>query len=162
MYDSRRLVVIQERGAEEDERRDDKIGDERGDARRGVCLPVEEQQQHHPRDEVNDAERAEGSKLVHVVGERELPGTNERGATADPFDQGNGNGEPEQRKPCERRKHEEAYECRHRCEHDDPHQQRRDQRPRRPASRRDEEDGADVRGGQQRCSRPEDQRLRRQ
>lgn len=147
MYDSRSLVVVQERGAEEDQRRDDEVGDERGNARRGVRLPVQEQQQHHARDEVDDAECAEGSERVHVVRERELSRTDERRPAADPLDQDNRYGEPEQRKPRERRKHEEANERRHRREHDEPDQQPRGERPWRPAPRSDEQHGADVRGG---------------
>lgn len=162
MYDSRSLVVVQERGAEEDQRRDDKVGDERGNARLSVRLPVQEQQQHHARDEVDDAERAEGSERVHVVRERELSRTDKRRPRADPFDHDDRNGEPEQRKPRERRKHEEAEERGHRRKHDEPEQQRRDECARRPAPRSDEQHGADVRRGQQGRRCPEDQRLGRQ
>ena len=162
MYDSRGLVVVQERSAEEDQRRDDEVGDERGDARCGVGLPMEEQEQHHARDEVDDAERAEGSERVHVVREREPSRADERRPRADPLDENDRDSEPEQRQPRERRKHEEADERGHRREHDEPDQERSEKCARRAAPGRDEQDGADVGGRQQRRPCPEDQRLRRQ
>ena len=101
---ARRLVEVDERGAEVEQRRQDEVAEERRHALRGVRLPAEQEEQHRARDEVDDAERAERAERVHVVRSGELPTARERRAHAQPFECGGRNRQAEERQPRERRK----------------------------------------------------------
>jgi hypothetical protein len=59
VYDSRGLVDVEERGAEEQHGRDDHVGEERGDRLRLIPLAPEEDGEPEAGDEVDDRERGQ-------------------------------------------------------------------------------------------------------
>src|SRR5690349_17447955 len=80
------LVDIEQGAAEEEQRTEDEIAEENGDALAVVALAVEQRAQHARRDADDDHERGERAERVHVVGGAERPAADERVAEAEPLD----------------------------------------------------------------------------
>src|SRR5262249_48550418 len=98
---SGRLVDVEQRPAEVEERAQDELREEDADAQAVVALAVEERAEHvccHPDD---DDERAERAERVHVVGHSQPAAADERLAEAGALDHRRGHGEADQGEPRE-------------------------------------------------------------
>ena len=80
---SRRLVEVQERSTQEEQRRENEIGEEERRALRGIRLPVQHDDQRELRDAEDDRERSERPERMGVIGTSELETTSQRSANAE-------------------------------------------------------------------------------
>ena len=98
-----RLVEIQQRRADEEERAEDQVrGGDRGTLA-VVALRVQERAERVARDADDHDERGERPERVHVVGEPELAAAGERAAKRVLLDHRRGHREADQREPRDRR-----------------------------------------------------------
>ena len=103
MYDAGRLVEVQERGAQEDERREDHVGDEEGGPGRVLRLRLEEDAERQARDGEQDHECRQRAGRVDVVGAAEPDGAADRRPDAHALEQRDRHDEPREREPRDRR-----------------------------------------------------------
>ena len=113
-YKPRRLIEVEERRAEEEERRDHEVREECRDADGVVGLPAQQEDEHQPRQEVRDREGRQRPERMHVVGAREGQTAGDGRANTSAFHDSGGNGEPEEGEPRDRREDEEKCEKRSR------------------------------------------------
>ena len=91
---ARFLVEVQERGAEEEERRDHEARDERGDRQGLVAGATQEEEEAALRQEDEDREGREGAERVDEVRPGEPVRAQEGEAEADPFKREHGTTRP--------------------------------------------------------------------
>jgi len=126
---SRRLVVVEQRGAEEEYGRDH---EERQECRRDtleLAGPAEKEEEHRRGQKRHDHQRRERPGGMDVVGPCELEGAAQRWAEAEPLDVRGRHREPDEREPGDRRQHEEAVQKRRREKDDVANRGRDEDRP---------------------------------
>src|SRR4051812_1786427 len=111
-----RLVDIQQCAAEVEERAEDDVGDEMGDALAVLALRPQERDQRQLGDADDDDQRRQRAERVDVVGGAEPPAAAKRVTEAEVLDHRGRDGEPEEREPRDPRQHDEADQERDRCE----------------------------------------------
>src|SRR5256714_12415410 len=67
-YNPRGLIEVEERGPEEEHRRDDQVSEESRDPSRRLAGPVQEQDEHQPHQHEREQERGQRSRRVDAVG----------------------------------------------------------------------------------------------
>lgn len=115
---SGRLVVVQKRGAEQEHRRNDDVGDRGGDPRRQVPEALEQDVKDGAGQEDDDRQRRERAERVHEIGAAELERPPERVGEPATLDQRHRNNEADEREPRETREDEDARKERERDECD--------------------------------------------
>ena len=99
---ARLLVLVEDRGAEEEQRREHDRGEHRSEAL-GLVGELAQRERDHPlADDREDGERREAAEDVDVVGPRELDRARERPADRQRLDQRDGDDQPDEREPDER------------------------------------------------------------
>lgn len=141
--------------ADEDDRREDEVGEEGRCAERGVGLSVQEEKQRGAAEEIDDDERRQRAERVHVVDPRKAARPSHSFTRPEPLGEDRRHREPRKREPGQRREDVEPDEDPHGQEHEDPdHERGQEDTPRRPASE-DEHARADVAEREER--RPQDE-----
>ena len=107
------MVEVEERGAEEDQRRDDDACEERGHAERRLALLAQEEDEDSLREQRQDRQGRERAQRVHVVRAAELCPPLEGRLEADPFDDRRRDGEPDEGEPHQRGHDVEDQQERH-------------------------------------------------
>lgn len=143
-YKPRRLIEVEERRAEEEERRDHEVREECGNANGVVGLSAQQEDEHEPGQEVRDREGRQRSERMHVVGAGEGQAASDGGANTDAFHDGGRNRKPEEGEPRDRREDEEKCEKRRGGENDAPNSDCDEQVSQRRPPLRDD----DARGGE--------------
>jgi len=114
------LVDVQQGSAEEEDRREDEQGKQRGDADRLIPKTVEDDDEHQSAEEDRDHERGERAELVYEVRAREPRAAAERVGEAASLDDRGGNRERDEAEVRERDEVESGND-------DDPlHEQRQE------------------------------------
>jgi len=96
---SRRLVEVQERSAEEEQRRKDQIGEEERRALCSISLSVQHDDQRELRHAEDDRECRERSERMHVIGSPELETSSQRPADPELLIESRRNREADQGEP---------------------------------------------------------------
>jgi len=95
----RGLVGVEDRGADEQDRAEDEVGEEDRAADGDVGLALEEQREQEPRQAVHDGKSGDGTERVDVVRCPEASAALQRPPKADPLDDGRRHGEPDEGEP---------------------------------------------------------------
>ena len=95
------LVVVEQRRAEVEQRRENEVGQEDGDAFGLVGLVAQQEAEAEPREEIDDRERRQRSERVRVVGTAQAESALDRRAWSGSFQQRDRNGKPNEREPGE-------------------------------------------------------------
>jgi len=101
-YNPRRLIEVEERGPEEEDRRDDEVSEEACDPRRRLPGSVQKQDEHEPDEHEREQECRERSRGVDVVGPGKLDGPTERVAETSPLDHSHRDDQTDEREPGHR------------------------------------------------------------
>ena len=104
------MVEVEERAAEEEQRRDDQIGDEDGHPNRVVRLLAEQERERDAGEDEDDHERRQRAEGVDVVGTAQLDGAVQRRPGGRVLDHHHGHDQPDEREPCDREDREPGEE----------------------------------------------------
>src|SRR5689334_12227013 len=99
---SRRLIHVEDRRTQDEQRCEDDERQHGGDAQRLPAALAQREEDHEPGEEDRDRERRQRSERVHEVGTRQLHAAAQRVGISTPFDERSGNREPHEREPRER------------------------------------------------------------
>ena len=121
MRQARLLVVVQQRRAEKDERRENEVGEEERDSRRLVPLRAQELDERRGADAVHERERRQTAERVYEVRASKLEPAPQRTAHAAALEQRRRHCEPEERKPGESGEQKDPREQGERREDEESH-----------------------------------------
>jgi len=102
-YNPRRLIEVEERGPEEEHRRDDEVSEEACDPSRRLAGPVQEQDEHEADEHEREQECRQRSRGMDVVGAGKLDGPAERLAETSALDDSHWDDQTDEREPGHRR-----------------------------------------------------------
>src|SRR5437588_12806570 len=101
------LILVEERRAEEQNRRDHEVRQEPGDRDRRLACPAEQEEEDRLAQEDDDDERREAAERVYVIGARQLEGSTDRRTKPASVDEHHRHGEPDEREPGEGRQNQQ-------------------------------------------------------
>src|SRR6266508_3170834 len=145
------LVEVQDRRADEQQRRENDVGESRSHPLRRLTAGAEQEREHQPREVEDDHKRREPARRVHVIGSGEPERPPERPTEAEALDHRRGHHPADERQVRDRRQQEQLGEERRREEDEHAGSVPGQKTPAAGPYAGDAHDRRDVGQGQQQC-----------